>query len=360
MRLKPMLVFPLLVAAGSCRTSEFAIPDAWLSVPEATRIRSLVLDENGKVSHQPQPAPRALPDGPIHLSGGRLMNGQKPLTEAFLAIDSFDYSESRGEVVFSAKRDAGFDVGLVSSDGSAVNWVPADPADELDVQWAPRGNKISYILRANGGDIVRTLHIPTSATLQVPFENATIEALAWNPAAERYAVAYSTAEASDRVDVLKYSGAERRTVIPPAARLDVEVAPFAPGAILLRPNDLRYGEQLPLVVWSASGFGWSDARAALMQNARVAVVVTTRVPSAALWSRVDATPWIDAKRTFVVGADAGRGSAVQISGEQSVPAGRYRRGRNLVTVSPAVVQSFAAGFIADQLKRTSPTNVSSR
>jgi hypothetical protein len=360
MRLRPMLVFPLLVAAGSCRTSDFAIPHAWLSVPEAPRMRSVVLDENGKVSHRPQPSARALPDGPIHLSGGRLMNGEKALTEAFLSIDSFDYSESRGEVVFSARREGGFDIGLVSSDGSAINWVPSDPADELDVQWAPRGNKISYILRANGGDIIRTLHIPTSASLQVPFENATIHALAWDPAAERYAAAYSTPEASDRVDVLKYSGAERRTVISPTVRLDVEVEPFAPGAILLRPRDLRYGEKVPLVVWSASDFAWSDARAALIQNARVAVVVTTRTPSEALWSRVDATPWMDAKRTFVVGADAGRDGALQISGEQSVPGGRYRRARNLVTVSPAVVQSFAAGFIADQVKRTSPTNVSSR
>ncbi|HYK03268.1 MAG TPA: hypothetical protein VE974_16030 [Thermoanaerobaculia bacterium] len=360
MRLKLILVFPLLVAFGSCRQGDFSIPQAWLSVPEAARMRSLVLDEQGNVSPQAQATPRPLSDGPIHLSGGRLMNGEKALTDAFLAVDSFDYSEARGEVVFSAKRDGGFDIGLVSSDGSPINWAPADPADELDVQWAPRGHKVSYVLRASGGDIVRTLHIPTSATLQVPFENATIHALAWDPAAERYAVGYSTSDASDRVEVLKYSGAERRMALPPAVRLDVEVEPFAPGAILLRPRDLRYGERLPAVVWRASDFGWSDARAALMQDARVAVVVTTRMPSPELWSRVEATPWIDAKRAFVVGADGGRESAIEIGGEQSVPAGRYRRSGNVVTVPPAVVQSFAAGFIAEQLKRTSPTNGSSR
>jgi len=360
MRLKPLLFFPLLVVFGGCRTGDFSIPPAWLSVPEAARMRSLVLDEQGKVSHQAQAAPRPPADGPIYLSGGRLMNGEKALTDALLAIDSFDYSEVRGEVVFSAKREGGYDIGLISSDGSPINWAPADPADELDVQWAPRGNKVSYILRAAGGDIVRTLHIPTSAILQVPFENATIHALAWEPPAERYAVVYSTPDASDRVEVLKYSGAERRVVVPPAVRLEVEVEPFAPGAILLRPRDLQYEEKLPVVVWRASDFAWSDARAALMQNARVAVVVTTRAPSADLWSRVDATPWIDGKRTFVVGDDGGRENAIRIGGEPSVPAGRYRRSGNVVTVPPAVVQSFAAGFIAEQLKRTSPTNGSSR
>ncbi|MEA2463464.1 MAG: hypothetical protein QOJ98_1211, partial [Acidobacteriota bacterium] len=151
MPLKHILFFPLLVAFGSCRQAEFSIPQAWLSVPEAARMRSLVLDEQGKVSHQPQPASPPASKGPIYLSGGRLMNGEKALTDGFLAIDSFDYSEARGEVVFSAKREGSFDIGLVSSDGSPINWAPADPADELDVQWAPRGNKVSYILRASGG-----------------------------------------------------------------------------------------------------------------------------------------------------------------------------------------------------------------
>jgi hypothetical protein len=360
MRLKPVLLFPLLVAFASCRKGDFPIPEAWLSVPEAAGMRSLILDEQGKVSHQPQPPARALSDGPIYLSGGRLMNGEKALTDAFLAVDSFDYSEARGEVVFSAKRESGFDIGLVSSDGSPINWAPPDPADELDVQWAPRGNKVSYVLRASGGDIVRTLHIPTSATLQVPFENATIHSLAWDPAAERYAAGYSTPDASDRVEVLKYNGAERRMVLPPAVRLDVEVEPFAPGAILLRPRDLRYEEKLPVVLWRASDFGWSDARAALMQNARVAVIVTTRAPSAELWSGVEGTQWLESKRTFIVGADEGGQHAIRINGEQSVPAGRYRKTGNVVAVPPAVVQSFAAGFIAEQLKRTSPTNGSSR
>ena len=67
----------------------------------------------------------------LHIRDGRIYNGDKPVTEAFAAIDSFAYSESRGEVAFSAKREGGFDIGLAASDGSKTNWVPADPADEV-------------------------------------------------------------------------------------------------------------------------------------------------------------------------------------------------------------------------------------
>lgn len=360
MHFKSRLFLLLPLVFGSCTTLESPIPREWLSVPEAPRMRTLVLDATGEVSHQPQERPRSVADGSIHLSAGRLMNGEKALTDAFLAVDSFDYSAERGEVVFSAKRGDSFDIGLVSSDGSPISWVPPDPADELDVQWAPRGNKISYVIRTSGGDVVRTLHIPTSASLPVAFENATVHALAWDRAAERYAVAYSTPDASDRVEVLRYSGAERRTAVAPAVRLDVEVEPFSPGAIVLRPRDLRYDEKLPVVIWTAADFGWSDARAALIENARVAVVVTTRTPAEELWRAVDATAWMDASRAFVVGGRGESANATLIVPEQSVPPGRYRRVGNLVSVSPAVVQSFAAGFIAHQLKRTSPTNGSSR
>lgn len=350
-------IFALIFASCS---RDSAIPSAWLSVPEAPRFRSLALKDNGEVTHRAGPTPRAASDGPIHLAGGRIMNGEKALTEAFLAIDSFDYSEARGEVVFSVKRGTNFDIGLVSSDGSPISWVPNDPADELGVQWAPRGSKISYVIRTAGGDVVRTLHVPTSASLPVEFVNGTIRELAWDPAAERYAVTWSTPDASERVEVMKYSGAERRSAIPPKITLDVEVEPFAPGAIVLRPRDLRYEEKLPVVVWRATDFAWSDARAALMQNARVAVVVTTRAISDELWKNVDTTAWMDAQRTFVAGAEATRPQAISIVADELVPSGRYRRANGTVYVPAAVVQSFAAGFIADQLKRTSPTNGSSR
>ena len=360
----------LLLAAGCVTASQpipqstpQTIPNEWMSVPAATRIGSVMLAEDGKVTTSPEHGPARLSDGSIRIvtseAGSTLMNGDKVLAEGLGAIDSLDLSEVRGEVAFSAKRENGFDVALIATDGGEVHWMPNDPADELAVQWAPRGHKISYVIRATGGDVVRTLHIPTAYQYAIPFTGATIHSVAWDPQAERYAVAYSTPETSDRVEVLKYSGEERRTAIAPERTLDVEVAPFASGAIVLHPRDIRYDEKLPLVVWFAGDFSWSDARAALLTKARVAVVVTTRPPGAELWRVAEGTTWIDSSRVFVVGEGADYPAATVITADPAL-AGRYERRGNIVAVPPAVVQSFAAGYIAAQLERDRPTNGSSR
>ena len=304
-----------LLLAGGCVTGSQPIPESWMSVPAAARIGSVTLDEKRNVTTSPDPTPRQLSDGPFHVAGTSLMNGDKMLAENVGVIDSLDLSEVRQEVAFSVKRDS-FDIALIATEGGAVHWMPHDPADEVAVQWAPRGHKISYIIRGASGDFVRTLHIPTSFQFAIPFFNATIHALAWDPPAERYAVAYSTPDASDRVEVLEYDGDDRRIVIAPERKLDVDVLPFAPGAIVLRPKVIRYDEKLPLVVWRADDFSWSDARAKLMSDARVAVVVTTRDPGDELWRTVNETAWLDAKRVFVVGAPASR----RLSGERPAPA----------------------------------------
>ena len=349
----------VLLLAGGCVTGSQPIPVAWMSVPDAARIGSVTLGQDGRVVTSRERTPPKLSDGPIRILGSALLNGDKVLAENLGAIDSLDFSESRGEVAFSAKREGGFDIALISSDGSPVHWMPHDPADEHLVQWAPRGNKISYVIRANGGDVVRTLHIPTAFQYAVPFANATIHALAWDPQAERYAVAYSTPDASDRVEVLKYSGEERRTAIAPERTLDVDLTPLVPGAVLLRLRDVRYDEKLVPVVWVSDDLAWSDARAALLSNARVAVIVTTRLPNDELWRAVEATAWLEASRAFVVGAEIDRRGVTAIIGEPLL-AGRYERRGHIVAVPPAVVQSFAAGYIAAQLERDLPTNGSSR
>ena len=369
MPLCPTRCLPFLLVLTACATPSLTtsrtIPPAWLSVPETARIRTLSVDAEGKVTTSAQPAAKVTADGPVRLAddtvGPKLVNGDKILAGPFLAIDSFDYLQGRDEVAFSAKRDDDYDIGLVGAQGSEIIWVPADPADEVQVAWAPRGSKISYVIRASGGDVVRTLHAPTSFEFGIPFPNATVQALAWDPPAERYAVVYSTPDASDRVEVLKYNGEERRMAVPPASTLDVEIEPFAAGAILLRPREIRYDEKVPLVFWIADDFAWSDARAALLRNARVALVLVRRVPDEALWLAARNTPWIDAGRAFVVAPNAApqRGVTV-ITTDQALEAGRYRDQGGVVSVVPADIQSFAAGFIADQLKRTTATNGSSR
>jgi hypothetical protein len=358
----PLRLIPLLAVFSGCATTLQTVPPDWLHVPAATRIRSVDLSAEGKVAPSSQPAVLTVPKGSIdtvtNAIGPMLANAGKPLTEPFLALDSFDLSESRGEVVFSAKRDDDFDVGLVAIEGSPISWVPDDPADEVAVQWAPKGSKISYIVRTKYGDVVKTLHIPTSYSFGVEFPFSQVHALGWDPQAERYAVAYSSPNSSDAVDILKYSGESRTAAVKPAARLDVNIEPFTGDAIVLQPVDIHYGEKLPLVVWVADDrMAWNDARADLMRNARVALVITGKRPDDALWQRARETAWIDPTNAFVVGRSLGAiGDATVISAEPGIAEGSYRRDGRIVTVAPAVVESFAARYIAGQLKRTSPPN----
>lgn len=360
---RPVLLIPSLLLLTGCATSTFDVPDGWRSVPQARAIGGVAFAGTDVVGTEAAD-PRA-DDGPIVVaedaSGARLANGLRMLTEPFEAIESLSYSPSRGEVVFSARRDGDFDIGLVSSDGSAVNWLPDDPADEVAVQWAPRGNKVSYVIRAHGGDVVRTFHVPTSFQFAIPFPHATIRTIAWEPGAERYAVAYSTPDASDRVEVLEYDGGKRRVVIRPAESLAVEIQPIARDVIALRPHDIAYGERLPLVIWVADDFAWSDARAALMRDAKVAMVVTRRQPDAGLIQTLGAEPWIDAAAPWVVSAEPVTLSGARVViADASLPAGKWRRTGDVVSVAPRVVQSFAARFITDHLKRTIPPHGSSR
>jgi hypothetical protein len=277
------------------------------------------------------------------------MAGEKALTPAFAAIQSFDVSLERREVVFSAKRTDNFDVGLVSLDGSEVHWLPAERVDETDAQWAPRGNKVSYILHTARGDIVRTVHVPTASQLSVDFADAQVDALAWDPPAERYAVVVESADASQRVESTKYGGEERRTVVPPAAKLDVSSEPLG-GA------SMRYNETLPVVVWvDPQPFRWSDARASLMRTARVAVAIVREEPDTAFWNELRKTKWIDVNRMYVVcgcrlqpAPDGLKPVPTLIIADDTAPEGFYRDERHVVRARG--IQSFAAGYIAHELK----------
>lgn len=91
----------------------------------------------------------------------------RAVTGYFDAIDSFDTSPGGEEVVFSARRDGGFDVAIVSIDGESLNWVFPQSVDEKLVTWAPRGNKITMVMETPDGSILRTVHVPTGASLSV-------------------------------------------------------------------------------------------------------------------------------------------------------------------------------------------------
>jgi hypothetical protein len=227
------------------------------------------------------------------------------------------------------------------------------------VQWAPRGNKVSYVIRAATGDVIRSVHVHTAVQVASPFPYGRVYSYAWEPRAERYAVAWSAIDASDGIEEMTYAGAERKWLDPPAIRLDVAVEPVA-GTLVMRPQMLHYNERLPLVVWRTSElYQWDDARGRLQQAVRVAVAVIDHDPDDKFWAAIRAIPWVDGNRIWVVGTQ-GPPHATSIVAGKDLPAGRYRVRDNIVVVPPDVIKSFAAGSIADQLKGNPATNGSSR
>ncbi len=341
------LFLPFWVA---CTSSSRSVPQQWLTVPQASRITDLC----AKV----QCVPHAT-EGVV-IVDGKLVAGGKELTPRFASIQSFDVSLDRREIAFSAKRRGNFDIGLVSLDGSEIHWVPEDPADETEVQWAPRGNKVSYIVHTKVGDVVRTVHVPTAMQLSVDFPYSRIRALAWEPKAERYSVVITSPEASERIESMNYNGEARRVEVAPDTRLNVVTEPIS-GALMLRPPTLRYGERVPLVVWiSEQPFEWNDARGMLIRIARVACAILPNAPDSAFWSAVNAIPWIDGTRVYVVFGGGQAILPVRTGGIACPPQSTkcivpsddsgYRIRGNQVLVPRAVVESFAAFWIAQQLK----------
>jgi len=334
-----------LFLAG-CATGSTPVPPAWENVPKAASASDYCSHFECAVNGRP---------ANIRLWENQLFKSTKPLTPKFEAIDSYDISLERKEIVFSAKRKDNFDIGLVSMDGSDIHWIPEDPADEVDVQWARRGNKVSYILHTAAGSIVRTVHIPTGTPLSVDFPNTQIDELRWEPKAERFALLLESPDVSPHAVSMTYAGEKREELVHPSDRLDVTVEPIG-GVLVMRPNAMRYNERLPLVIWfDDKPFAWSDARTALMRNARVAIAIAPHV-SAAFRNEINAVPWIDKARTYAVDPRQTIGGATVIQGDATIPAHRFVRRGNTLSVPSAVVQSFAAAYIADDLKGTPPPN----
>jgi hypothetical protein len=218
-----------LAFLAGCATVPSPVPPAWESVPKAASASDFCEHFECAVNF-------SMFD--IRMSQNQLFNGSKALTPAFAAIDSYDVSFDRKEVVFSAKRTDNFDIGLVSVDGSDIHWIPEDPADETTVGWAPRGNKVSYILHTPTSSIVRTVHVPTATPLSIDFPNTQIDALSWEPKAERFALLLESPDVSPRTISMTYAGEKREEIQAPSDRLDVAIEPIG-GVLVMRPTTGR-------------------------------------------------------------------------------------------------------------------------
>lgn len=370
MRMTPPLALLLALATTGCSTTSGngwnAVPEAWRTVEQTRRIAHVAYGEDGKPA--PASGPQLMKQGAVAVKGGHIVNGDRVLTPEYAAIDSFDVSWERGEVAFSAKRTDNFDVALVSTDGSDVHWVPEDRADETHVTWAPRGNKISYFIHNPSAALIRTVHVPTAYQLTVDIPYATLHDLAWEPAAEKYAVAVESLDASDHIEVHRYDATQQSVALAPEKKLDVEIEPLTADAAILRPAAMRYNERLPVVVWLVDPprNRWNDARGALQLRNRVACIVSTASPDAAFWAALGGVAWPDRDRVFVVDTRHASAtydvpaSALRIVGSPAQSAAQWRRSGNIIEVGGGVVESFAAGFIADQLKGSTPPNGSHR
>src|SRR5436305_6384623 len=282
----PALRLAVVLFLAGCVSASDAVLPPWETVPKAALAGEYCAEfhcsERFRLAN-------------IRLADNQLFNGSNALTPKFAAIDSFDVSLERQEVVFSAKRKDNFDIGLVSMSGSDIHWIPEEPVDEVNVQWAPRGNKVSYILRTPTSSIVRTVHIPTATPLSIDFPNTQIDAVSWEPKAERFALVIESPDTSQHVMSMTYAGEQRQELKAASDHLDVAIE-SAGGVLLIRPNAMRYNERLPLVVWfDDKPFAWNDARAALMRNARVAIAIA---PSAGdhgdkFWDAIGNVQWID-------------------------------------------------------------------
>jgi hypothetical protein len=85
----------------------------------------------------------------------------------------------------------------------------------------------------------------------------------------------------------------------------------------------------------------------------VAIAIAPKF-SDGFWREIRNVPWLDTNRTYSVGASTV--GSTSITGDANIAPHRYLRRGNTLLVPPAVVQSFAAAFIADDLKGTPPPN----
>ena len=291
-------------------------------------------------------------------SENQLFNGSKALTPS-VRRHRFLRCLARSQGSRLLRRN-----GRTTSTSDSSRWTAATStgfrrirSDETNVQWAPRGNKVSFILHTATGSIVRTVHVPTATPLSVDFAANADRRAGWEPKAERFALVVESPDASQHSLSMTYAGEKRQEVVRavrPSRRL---VEPIG-GVLVMRPAACATTRGCR----SCSGsirqpFAWSDAaRGAHAQCARGHRHRTGQRPMRQLLDRDREGAWIDARKYIVNRQRSNPAIAATIISRPGDSRRRYRRAGNTLSVPPAVVQSFAAAYIADDLKGTPPPN----
>jgi hypothetical protein len=297
------------------------------------------------------------------------------LFEPIRRIESFDVSPDGKEIVFSGDRSGNLDVGLVSTSGSDIRWVGPDPADERGVSWAPRGNKVTWIVETATGALIRTVHVPTAYQLAIDLPFASAESLSWEPRAERFAWVRTSLADGTSVETARYGGEERRTLVPPSGGFGGEpdvLVNTGVSALAFAPRGLRYGERRPAVVWVVGRAEAEEASRYAVSGGAGHVVVTAGEPGPAFWDALVALSWIDPARVFVVDTTGratfapGRGvTRIGIAVAATAPSpgavsesdwGERDKQVVLAPADAARVIPFAAAYVTEIISRSARAN----
>jgi hypothetical protein len=301
----------------------------------------------------------------IRAEGERLVrfDGPRPtaITRFFPAIDSWDAAPRGEEVVFSAKTESGFDVGIVSVSGGEISWVAPEPADERNVTWAPRGNKITYSFESVDATLVRSVHVPTSYQVMFDLPLTAVRQIAWEPRAERIAIVTESPGHGSGIDWIGYQGEGRANLVEAEDRVDSpeEILLWEGGSgVLLGPRVVRYGERRPTVLWieETNPFGFRPEVARLRREG-IPVLTTTSGRVGNVAAALAELPWFDSSTLYTVdvtGEAIGPDSDLQDTALY-VRQGAGSRGREGVDVIPGDETRFRAAAVARVLSRVRET-----
>ncbi len=235
--------------------------------------------------------------------------GATGITPTFEKIDSWDVAPRGDELAFSAKVESGHDIGIVGVSGGEITWVAPDPADERNVTWAPRGNKITYTFESVDATLVRSVHVPTSFQVMFEMPLTTVRQIAWEPHAERIALVIDSPTVGPRIDWVGYNGEGRENLVEAIESVDapVESVLWSDGSgVLLGPGVVRYDQSQPTVFWIEPGdpFAWR-ADVARLRGEGVPVLVTTRPRIGDLSTAVSQFPWVGPTSLYIADVSGG-------------------------------------------------------
>jgi hypothetical protein len=249
-------------------------------------------------------------DGRVTLTRRTSVDGSEILLGSFDDVPSFDIDRSEEELVISVVRDGSRDIAIANARRERMNWVPADRGDEVMPLWAPRGYKVSFVIRNASGDLLRSVHVPTAAMTLVDFPHSTVRGIDWFPDGDRLVVAVSGPLASDHLLEAHYDHGIRRELLAPEYRFAREVDRMSgtpPGSLMVLPGRVGYGDRHPVVIWtrpgSSSGMPFESALVPLLATEEMAVVLVNgsgRDLDPSFWNELAATEWVEPSLVWLI------------------------------------------------------------